>query len=116
VSLGPAGAVLFEGIRGMGFELDQQTRPERPDLVGWWPRPRGLGEIAGLPAALEPPLDGPERHQELVGDLGPGYAAIHGVKDSDPEILRIGLHTHSMPERATFQANRCTTTTSLHLR
>jgi hypothetical protein len=102
MGLGPAGAVLGEGVGRVRFELRQETRPERSDFVGGWSRPRRLGQIAGLPATLEPAFDGAERDQELLSDLGPGHPTVHGIDDSDPEILRIGLHTHSMPERATL--------------
>ena len=84
----------------VGLELGQQPRPERSDLVGGWSRARGLGQVTGLAAALEPALDGAERDQELLGDLGPGHPTVHGVDHADPEILGIGLHTPSMPERA----------------
>ena len=107
MGLGPTGAVFLKGVGRVGLELGQQTRPERSDLVGWWPRPRGLGQITGLPAALEPPLDGAERDHELLGDLGPRHTPVHGVNDSDPEILGIGLHSHHYAKRATLQAKRC---------
>jgi hypothetical protein len=82
--------VLGEGVGRVGFELSQQPRPEWSDLVGWWARPRGLGQVAGFPTTLEPPFDGPERDQELLGDLSAGHSTVHGVNDADPEILGIG--------------------------
>ena len=93
--------MFFEGVGRVGFELDQQTRPERSHLGGWWAQSWRFGQVAGLPPSLEPAFDGPERDQELLGDFGPGHAAIHGVNNADPEILGIGLHPHTMPERAT---------------
>lgn len=101
MSFGPASAVLGEGVGRVGFELRQQTRSERSHLGGWWAGPRRLGQIAGLATALEPALEGPERDQELVGDLGTGHTTIDGVNDSDPEILGIRLHTHQYAKRAT---------------
>jgi hypothetical protein len=56
---------------------------------------------------LQPPFDGAERNHELLGDLGPGYATIHGVDDADPEILGIGLHTYQYARRASLQAKHC---------
>jgi hypothetical protein len=99
--------VFFEGVSRVGLELSEKARPEWSNLVGWWSRPRGLGQVTGVPAALEPPFDGPERDHELVGDLSTRHPTVDRVDDPDPEILGIGLHIHSMPERATLQAKRC---------
>ena len=82
--------MLGEGVGGVGFQLGQQSRPEWSDLVGWWSRPRGLGQVARFPATLKPPFDGAERDHELLGDRGPGHPTVHGVNDADPEILGIG--------------------------
>jgi hypothetical protein len=101
MGLGPAGAMFFEGVGRVRFKLGQQTCPERSHFGGWWAQSRRFGQVAGLPPPLEPAFDGPERHQELLGDFGPGHATIHGVNDSDPEILGIGLHTHQYAKRAT---------------
>ena len=93
--------MFFEGVGRVGCELGQQLRPQRSHLGGWWTRPRRLGQVARLATALEPAFDGPRRDQELLGDCGPGHSPVHGVNDSDPEILGRGLHTHQYAKRAT---------------
>src|SRR5215213_1711320 len=66
VGRGPTGTVFREGVRGVGLELGQQARPERPDLAGRWPGPRRLGQVARLPSSVEPALDGAERDHVTV--------------------------------------------------